>query len=361
MFLLNKYSLKTSNDSLFNNEILKQLIHIASYEDIPHIIISGPHGSGKKTLVKCFLEALYDKSVNDLSKMKYHVTGSSKKNIIEIMQSNYHIVIEPTKTNHDKHLLQDIIKQYAMHKIFNIFVTQRKFKTIVIYDIENLAHNSQAALRRTMELYANTCRFIMVCNNLSKVFDPLRSRCRIFCVQQPSNDDITRVVNQIAMLENIKLSQHNITYITDHCGNNIKEAIWILDEMRFGCTHELPLNQAYDVIVNIMLYTINCKNIVHIFDKELRSKIYDILTTTISGTDIIIGIMDRLIEKINIDHINIKIIQYASDAEHNLVHGRRNIIHIDNFVANVIREILIHKDLLMHIAPKKLPQAKALL
>ena len=117
MFLFEKYRPKNINEFFFNKEILEQLMHIASYEDIPHVIISGPPNSGKKTLVKFFLESLYDSDVNILTKRKYNINGSSTKKEIEIMQSNYHIVIEPTSTNHDKYILQEIIKQYAMFTI----------------------------------------------------------------------------------------------------------------------------------------------------------------------------------------------------------------------------------------------------
>ncbi len=79
MFLFEKYRPQTINNFLFNKNILEELRHIASFEDIPHIIISGPTGSGKKTLVKFFLEALYDTNINILSKIKYNVSGSSAK------------------------------------------------------------------------------------------------------------------------------------------------------------------------------------------------------------------------------------------------------------------------------------------
>jgi len=349
MFLIHKYSPSFIFESSINNQILAQLVHFASHEDIPHVIISGPRGGGKKTLVKFFLEALYGDGVNDISKTKYSISGSSKKNIIEVMQSNYHIVIEPTNTNHDKYILQEIIKQYAIHKTLNIFEKSRKFKTIVIYDIENLSVNSQAALRRTMEVYANTCRFVMVCNNLSKIFDPLRSRCRIFCVNQSSTDDIKCMIQHIAIKENIKLTSKNMNNILENCNGNMKEAIWILDQIRLNCYTTLPIYLALDNIVNIMMTVIKKNNIVTIFDKKIRHKIQDILTTTMSGSDIIIGIMDRLIKKINIDDININIIAIASDAEFNLVFGRRNITHIDDFVARIMQELIANKNRLEHL------------
>ena len=342
MFLFEKYRPTNINDFLFNKEIMNKLIYLASNEDIPHIIISGPIGGGKKTLVKFFLEALYDSDVNLLTKRKYNINSSSTKKEIEIMQSNYHIVIEPTSTNHDKYILQEIIKQYARFKPF-VFKTNRKFKTIVIYNIENLANNSQAALRRTMELYAKTCRFIMICNNLSKVFDPLRSRCRIFCIPQPSMDTIFSVISYISIMENIKLSKEDINIILTNCNNNLKKAIWILDTKRFKSNPNITLDEVFDYVVDLILNVTKSKNIIKIFDDEIRTNIYNILITNIKGYEIICILMDKLISKIDNNKINAKIIQYASEAEYNLVHGRRDIINIDYFICGVMKELICNK------------------
>lgn len=337
MFLFEKYRPQNINEFIFNKNILSQLIHIASNEDIPHIIISGPPGSCKKTLLKFFLEALYDKDVNVLSKIKYNINGSSTKKEIEILQSNYHIIIEPTSTNHDKYILQEIIKQYAMHKSFNIFKTKRKFKTIVIYNIENLANNSQAALRRTMELYAKSCRFVMICNNLSKIFDPLRSRCRTFCIPSPSIDNITNVITYISLMENIKLTPEDWQFIIDNCNGNLKKAIWILDTKRLKTDPLLTLDQVFNKVVKLILDAKTQKNITKVFDDDIRSNIYNILITNIKGSEIITTLLDKLLVEINDDELNAQIIQAASHAEHNLIHGRRDIIHIDFFIASVLK------------------------
>ena len=70
MFLFEKYRPANIKDFVFNKEIFGQLMYVASNEDIPHIIISGPPGGGKKTLVKFFLEELYDSDVNKLKQNK---------------------------------------------------------------------------------------------------------------------------------------------------------------------------------------------------------------------------------------------------------------------------------------------------
>jgi replication factor C subunit 3/5 len=336
MFLFEKYRPKKINDLVFNKKILEQLMFIASNENIPHIIIAGPVGGGKKTLVKFFLEALYDPDVNDLSRVKYNISGSSTKKEVEILQSNYHIIIEPTNTNHDKYILQEIIKQYAIHKSFNIFKTQRKFKTIVIYNIENLANNSQAALRRTMELYARTCRFVMVCNNLSKVFDPLRSRCRTFCTQLPSTKEILNIISYISIMENITVSQEKIKLIINNCNNNLKIAIWMLDAIRYDCNPIIPLDDAFNSVIKLIFEAVTDKNIVKIFDWNIRAHIYNTLITNIRGTEVIVILLDELIKRIDNDEICSKIIQFASVAENNLIHGRRDITNIDFFILAVM-------------------------
>ncbi len=255
------------------------------------------------------------------------------------MQSDYHIIIEPTGTNHDKYILQEIIKRYTMHKSFNIFKTTRKFKTVVIYNIENLAIISQAALRRTMELYAKTCRFIMVCNKLSKIFDPLRSRCRTFCVPLPSIDDISRVITHISMMENINLSEVDKKEILNNCNNNVEKAIWILDTIRLNSNSKIPLDEVFNSVIELILSVTRSKNIIKIFDDDIRTNIYNILITNIKGSEIITTLLDGLLKRIDDNEINAKIIQCASDAEYNLIHGRRDIINIDYFIVGVMREL----------------------
>ncbi|CAH6420464.1 Replication factor C small subunit [uncultured virus] len=339
MFLFEKYKPASIKDLLYHRDIADQLMHMASNEDVPHIIISGPPGGGKKTLVRFFLEALYDPDVNKTQRIKYVINSQSSKRETEIIQSNYHIVIEPTGTNHDKYILQEIITQYARHRSFNFFKTKRAFKTIVIYNIENLSGNSQAALRRTMEVYAHTCRFVMVCNNLSKVFDPLRSRCHIFSVPLPSLRNIASVVSHIAFAEDITLTKEQYQRILlESCGN-ISRAIWILDCIRLNTCSTLALDQVFNDVTDLIMGARIGTDAIKIFDNNVRANIYNILITNIRGSDVIMRLMDQLMRRINNDEINARVIQYAAEPEHNMTQGRRDITHIDYFVCSVMNEI----------------------
>ena len=350
-FLIEKYKPQTINDFLFNVSILEQLMHIASHDDIPHIIISGPHGGGKKTLVNFFLEAIYDSDINILSKCKYNVNGSSTKKVIEILQSNYHIVIEPTNTNHDKYILQEIIKQYAQHRTFNLFKTRRNFKMIVILNIENLSNNSQAALRRTMELYARSCRFVMICNNLSKIFDPLKSRCRIFSVPLPKQIDIDNMLTHISVVENIQLSQTEKKNIIEYSGTELKKAIWALDAKKINIAPTITLDTIFENIIYLLLSSsiTASKDIIKAIFKKIRENIYSILITNIDGSKIITTILDKMIHIVKNDEISISMIKIASYSEYNLIHGRRDIINIDTFIGQIMQVCIKNKDKLKHI------------
>lgn len=359
MILLEKYKQTNIADCVFNIPILKQLIHMATYDDIPHIIISGPPGSGKKTLVNFFLENIYDSSINDLTKCKYAVSGSSAKKNVEILRSDYHIIIEPTNTNHDKYILQEIIKQYAMNKTFSFLQKQRKFKTIVILNIENLSSNSQSALRRTMELYAGTCRFVMICNNLSKIFDPLKSRCRLFCVPLPSRKSIQQIMTKICVMENLKLSSTIEKSILNNCEYDLKKVIWTLDIIRHRgdikmLLNKLPNNTNEGVVTILLDYVIDdivklimsvlCprnKNIIESIFMEVRTIIYSLIITNIDGSKIMTIIMNKLLDITGSDprndELNIKIIRITSECEYNLVNGRREITPIDCFVSCILQ------------------------
>lgn len=337
MFYVQKYRPRNITELTFNHDKMAELIHIASFENIPHIIISGCKGSGKKTLLNIFLEYLYDDSVHHLEKNKFSVTGSSGKKEIEILRSNYHIVIEPTNTNHDKYILQEIIKKYATFKPFDIFKTSRKFKTIVIRNIECLTNNSQAALRRTMEIYAKTCRFVILCNNLSKVFDPLKSRCRNISIPLPSKKDIENTIDKICIMENFTIPKKIINQIILSSDHNLKKAIWMLQCYRIGKTEGDTIENLFQYLVDTIIDMPKSNKLIKTFDSVIRGKIYNILIQNISGTEIICHMMQILISKI--DHLPTcyQIIQAASQAEHNMVYGRRDIIHIDFFVASVIK------------------------
>lgn len=223
MFFVDKYAPKTINDLEFHKKEIKLLQKMSQDHSIPHIIFCGPDGSGKKTLISLFMEMLYDSEVNKLCDSVYKVTGSGNSTTdVVIKQSNYHIIIEPNNNNFDRYLIQDVVKEYAKKIPLSVLTSNKTFKTVLINNIDNLSYYAQTSLRRTMEKYSGTCRFIMQCKSLSRVIDPIRSRCYCFKIDAPSDDDIFGVIANIGYKESISLTLKDYDELIKLSNGNVK-------------------------------------------------------------------------------------------------------------------------------------------
>lgn len=343
MFLIEKYTPRKLADFRYNYDVMNLLQFAATKDDIPHFIITGEEGSGKKIIARFLLEAIYGESIHNVKRNRYNINATWKssgattvKNVVEMDESRYHIVIDASNSNKEKHIIHEIIKQFATRGSFNSFFGNRAFKTVVIYNIERLAGHSQAALRRTMEKYASACRFLMVCNNISNIIEPLRSRCSIVTVQKPSMQIIRNRIQEIVMLEDAEITPTQIKEIMKKCDQSMSKAIWILDCLILGCSPDLPIDDCFELIFDIIFDKDDC---IMMYNEIIRQQIYDILITDLSATDIINRLVDMCIEKIDDDKILKRIITVAAEAEYNSVHGRRESLHIDAVVWSIIQSV----------------------
>jgi DNA polymerase III delta prime subunit len=251
MFFVDKYYPKNINESSFHKKLLKRLNSMAKDESIPHIIFHGVTGSGKKTIINLFLNMLYGEEVNKLVSSTYMVSGSGNSVIaVEVKKSNYHIIIVPNNNNFDRYLIQNVVKEYVKKIPLNIFNVKRTFKTVMIQNIDNMSYYAQTSLRRTMEKYSS-CRFIMWSRSLSKVIDPLRSRCLCIRVNRPPKKLLFKKIFDISVLEKIKLNYKLVNSIINKSDGNIKKILWYL---------ELIKNKQYLKINKKIIRTYHDKN-----------------------------------------------------------------------------------------------------
>ena len=328
------WKLLSPNKCFFHKEILHKLKTISSDDCLPHIIFYGNPGSGKKTLINLFLEMIYDKSIYNLDDSKYKVISSGNiENEVIVKQSDYHIIIEPNNNNFDRYLIQDIVKEYAKRYPLNIFEKSRDFKMVQINNLDNLSYYAQTSLRRTIEKYSKTCRFIMWCYSLSKVIEPLRSRCLCIHVPTLSNDELIKWTYNISSLEQITCDFNIITNIVETSDGNLKNILWKLDMYKYCGKITNCYQTALDDLINEIM--INHDILI------IRDHIYKMMITGISSGIIIKDILNIIMTKINKypKDIIFKIIDFASIYEYRLSKGRRDIIHIETFLENVINVI----------------------
>ena len=337
-FLIDEFSPNNYKEIFFHKEIYDRLLKMSYDNSIPHIIFHGVPGAGKKTMINIFLKMIYGDEISKLYTTSYSITGSGNKTKKETVQnSDHHIIINPTSTNFDRYLVHEIIKGYAGSKTIELTLNPNsKFKTIQISNLDRLSHSAQTSLRRMIEVNASTCRFIMWCDNLSNVIGPLKSRCVCIRIPNPSKSELFAYLTYIAIKKKFNPEFKKIIDIVDMSNNNIKTALWYLQLYMTGYNYTTTYDTAIKLIVKLIM-SCDLKNI-----EEIRDIFFNIWITNYEGTKIIKDVLKTLINsnKLNEECI-INIILKTSEIEYNMMRGRREIIHFDSFVVNVMKLITV--------------------
>jgi replication factor C subunit 3/5 len=309
----------------FNKELIERFKNFSTDNEMPHIIFYGLAGSGKKTMVNILLELLFGKDIYNISEKITKINGSGgKQNEVITSKSKYHIIIKPNNNNFDRHMVKELIKEYAKTFLIKDNNTVNKtFKVIQINKIDMLSENAQNSLKRTIEKYSRSCRFVSYCTSLNKIIEPLRSRCLCLNVKNMSVEQNENYLNQFIVKENLSIPENIIRDIIIKSDGNIKESIW---NLYFYTRHD-HLNDFYTLNIFELYQNIikNC-NI-----EKIREIIYKLTIQDISENKICKDIFVQLLENYkNNKEVCLKIIQLIYEYELNICKARRPIKIIEH-------------------------------
>ncbi len=330
MFYIDKYAPKTPEQSVLHKDVLKLLKHMSNDDSIPHIIFYGRCGVGKRRIIKLFLEMLYGQNVNNTGKISYKVVGSgNKEKEVIVVQSEHHIVIDPVDNNFDKYLVQDIVKEYAKRMHINLYASKKPFKTVLINSIDNMSYYAQTSLRRTMEKYSSTCRLIMWCESLSRVIDPLKSRCICIKIKAPPYDDMFRLSLRVAATEKIDMNMGIYDKIIADSNGSVKKLLWKLQFLKEkqNNKYETSYDETIDGIVShTMKYSTT-------EIRTIRTLLYNLLITNVEPLYILRDIVLKICNNKKLpNEYKIKIISSCAYYEHCMTRRRREIVHLEAFI-----------------------------
>jgi len=311
---------------------------IWKYSNFQHLIVYGSINLNKEQFVNLLLENIYGKNNIILKDVEYTINGyGNTKTKVNIKQSKYHIVIEPNSNGFDKYLIQEIIQDYAKTELLNILKYKKLFKIVIINKLDNLSYYAQASLRRTMEKYSDSCKFIFICDQLSKITEPIRSRCIMIRIPLPTNEQILDIILKIAHNENIKLEPYEYIDIVKKSEYKINTVIWLLELKKYNLKYEKTWEDFSHEIVYLIINKQNYNNTkCYLCIKKIRAIFYFLFITNIPTQTIIRHIMIKLLE--NVDDINLKnnIIEITSIFELRLSQGTRHIIHFEAYCIRLI-------------------------
>jgi len=168
-----KYRPQSLKDMVGQEGIVPLLAAYAAKRSLPHLLFAGPPGTGKTTAALALARDLYG--------------PEWRQNFLELNASDER-GIETVRTT---------IKSYAR----SAPIGGVGFKLLFLDEADNLTAEAQASLRRMMERYSAACRFILSCNYVSRVIDPIQSRCAVFRFRSHSPDQVRIVLERIAKAE----------------------------------------------------------------------------------------------------------------------------------------------------------------
>jgi replication factor C small subunit len=194
---IEKYRPSKLADIVGQDEIVERLSSYVKSGNLPHLLFTGNAGVGKTTAAVALAREFF----RDSWQMNFRELNASDERGIDVVRNQ--------------------IKQFAR----TIPLAEATFKILFLDEADALTTDAQAALRRTMESYAQTCRFILSCNYSSKIIDPIQSRCAIYRFKPLAPEAVKEEVRRIAGHEGLSISDEAMDAIVYIAQGDMRKAI----------------------------------------------------------------------------------------------------------------------------------------
>ncbi|KAJ3183988.1 Subunit of heteropentameric Replication factor C (RF-C) [Gaertneriomyces sp. JEL0708] len=333
---VDKHRPKTLDGLDYHPALTTQLQRLANSGDIPHLLVYGPSGAGKKTRIVSLIREIFGPGVEKLkTDLRPFSTPSGKKIEINIVSSNYHLELTPSDVGiYDRVVAVDLIKEIAQTQQVDAYA-KRHFKVVIINEADALTRDAQAALRRTMEKYTGNLRVIFCCESTSKIISPVRSRCLVVRVPSPENTEICQVLQKVAKAEGIQLPEAFAMRVADASNGNLRRAMLMLEAAKvqrypFTNDQEVTVADWEQVIRHLAMEILGEQSPARLL--KVRGTFYELLTHCVPADIIIKHLAYELMKNVDVK-LKSEVIKYAAEFEHRLRLGNKAIFHLEAFAA----------------------------
>jgi len=181
----------TDLSTYIGNEHLKSKVSIyLESEDVPHLLLYGRAGTGKTTLAKIVVKNI---------DCDYLYINASDENKVDDVRNK--------------------VKTFASSIGF------KDLKVLILDECDYLTPNAQAALRNLMETFSKHCRFILTCNYVERIIDPIQSRCQPYKIVPPSRKEVALQLKNILEIENVNFKLDDLALIVNAGYPDIRRVI----------------------------------------------------------------------------------------------------------------------------------------
>jgi len=303
-----KYRPKEFSEIKGQETIILRVRAFVENKNMPHLMFAGPAGVGKTTLSLVVARNLFGENWQN--------------NFLELNASDERGI----------DVIRNKVKDFARTKS----IRDVPFKVIYLDECDSLTKEAQQALRRTMETYSATCRFILSCNYSSKILDPIQSRCTVFRFKPLKKENIEQIIRNVSEKETLNLDTGAISAIFDLSGGDARKAENILQSCA-AISKDISSSLIYDIVSSAEPKEI--KKILEMSNSGNFVGARDLLLDTmakhgLSGIDIIKQIQKEILSLEVEDIKRLDMIEKCGEIEFRMVEGSDEFIQLESLLAS---------------------------
>ena len=305
---IEKYRPSNLSEVVGQNPVTSRLKNYVKERSMPHLLFAGPAGTGKTTSALALAQELF----GELWKHNLHELNASDERGIDVVRGK--------------------IKEFARTAPLG----EDGFKIIFLDEADALTGAAQAALRRTMEKYSRTCRFVMSCNYSSKIIEPIQSRCAVFRFRPIKAEDVERYLKFVSVKEELKVDKEAYESLTYLAQGDLRRAINGL-QMAAAANVDITADVVYQAVAAARPEEVR-EALEMALDNNFggaRERLDTLqITYGLAGEDVLRQ-MHRSVRDLEIpDIIKVQLIEKLAEADFRLSEGANARIQIEAVIAN---------------------------
>ncbi len=305
-----KYRPRTLSEMVNQKEIVERLKKFVEEKNMPHLLFAGPPGTGKTTAAHCLAHDLFGENYRQYM---LELNASDERGI-DVIRSK--------------------VKEFARTRV----AANIPFKIVLLDEADNMTADAQQALRRLMEMYTATTRFILIANYPSKIIEPIQSRCAVFRFTPLPKEELIGRLKWICEKEKVEYDEDALEAIYDVSEGDMRRAINILQAA--AALGKVTVESVYKVVglahpreIRQMLQLALAGNF-----NDARDKMRELMINYgLSGLDIIKQIHREIFsQEMKIpDEYKLIIADLAGEIQFRLVEGADDEIQLNAFLARL--------------------------